>query len=140
MPVSDTTCLRNPPEVVVSFVRRLIEVNGTTKARDRRSRQRDEIELPISVQPLDDNFQRAGDAFAAVTKDISTGGIGLSHSEPIATRYLQIEFTNKIGDDITLAAQVRHCTPCGSNFHIGVRFVVDWSKWHGNAGSRSSQE
>ena len=142
MSVSNLTSLRHPPEAVVSFVRRVIDGHCPRVEFERRAQPREPITIPVLVQPLDAQFQPAGDVFGAVTKDISTGGIGVLHSEPITARYLQITLAAQDGEEMSLLAQVKHCTTVGQHYHIGARFVVDWSMWRdrefrGNSDIRS---
>ena len=138
MSVSNMASLRHPPEVVVSFVNRLMDDHHPHDKPERRARPREPIAIPVSAQPLDANFRPTGDVFAAVTKDISTGGIGVIHSEQIVARYLQIEIATQDGEEMSLLAQVKHCTPYGPHYHIGARFVVDWSLWRDKKAQNNS--
>ena len=131
MSVSNEAVLRHPPEVVVSFVQRLIQSYsaGAEGESERRAQPRRLISIPIVVQPLDANFQPVGDVFHAMTKDISRGGVGISHNGRVAAKYLQIEVATRDGEKMTLMSKVEHCTPDGQLYHIGARFVVDWTLW-----------
>lgn len=132
MSVSNLDSLRHPPEVVVTFVKRLIEEYRSGVETERRAQTREAIALPIVVQPLNAHFQPTGDVFDAITKDFSTGGFGVIHSEQVASRYMRIEIVAQNGEEMSLLAQVEHCTPWGPNYHVGARFLVDWSLWRDN--------
>ena len=138
MSVSHLNSLRHPPEAVVSFVRRLIDDYRPNVESERRAQPRKAVTIPVVVQPLDSGFQLAGEAFNAVTKDISAGGIGVMHSEQVTTRYLQVQVATQDGEQMSLLAQVKHCTPHGQYYHIGARFVVDWNRWRDNESHSNS--
>lgn len=121
--------LQHRPEVVFKFVKRLIEDHRTSFETERRNSSREAISLPILVQPLSASFQSAGPDFHAVTKDISPGGIGILHDEPVEAKYLQIEICARDGETMSLLVHVEHVTPRGQLYHVGARFVVDWSMW-----------
>jgi hypothetical protein len=94
---------------------------------NRRSETRDAISVPIMVQPLDANFQPVGGPFCAVSRDVSGGGIGLIHTDPITAEYVHIRLTTRGGEELEVLGKVKHCTANGPYFQIGARFVVDWT-------------
>ena len=140
MSVSNLDSARHSPEVVVSFVRRLIDSHRTLVEPERRSQPREAVVIPVNVQPVDSDFRPAGDSFSAFTKDISTGGIGLIHSESVGVKYLQIEIAAPSGEEMSLLAQVKNCTLKGKCYHVGARFVVDWSSWRDNEAANHSKK
>lgn len=137
MSASQLASLQHPPEVVVSFVRELMDGHQRVVS-DRRFHPRNVIELPAVVQPLDFDFQPAGQLFIATTKDVSTGGVALIHTDQVTAPYLQIEFATQEAKAMSLLAKVIHCTPYGQHFHVGARFVVDWSRWRSNTPQHDS--
>lgn len=132
MSVGNLNNMIHPPEVVVSFVRRLLDVHRAPVESERRAQRRDSITIPVKIQPLDSRYQSTGISFCAVTKDISTGGIGLIHTDAVDSTFLQIEISSDNGETMSLLAQVKNCTPFGKCYHIGAQFVVDWSSWRQN--------
>lgn len=130
MSISELASLRHPPEEVVAFVKRLTRDFEKRPGSERRAQPRKAITVPVVVQRLDDEFQPVGETFSALTKDISGGGVGILHSEPVTTGYLQIQFSTSEHEQMVLLSCIRHCTPCGQAYHIGGRFVVDWSAHH----------
>ena len=120
--------LDHPPQEIVEFVQRLIS-QYTQDGRfagdnERRSEQRFPIALPVMVRPIGDDLQSAGEPFMAVTKDISTRGIGLLHYEPISSKFLAIRLTDRDGLKLTGAIEVLRCRPVGQFFEVGGKFVT----------------
>ena len=131
MATTDRDSLRHTPEIVVSFVRRLVDSYCPNDG-ERRAEPRVALRIPIVMQLLDENFQPIGDTFDAVTKDISTGGIRVLHMAPLNARFFQVDAVSQKGEHMSLLAEVKHCTPIGDHHEIGARFVVDWSHWRVN--------
>jgi hypothetical protein len=113
-----------PPAELVSFAERHVR-NTRLNARfypDRRSEMRHLLVVNVLVQPLDENSRPAGESFYAVTRDISTEGVGLIAAEPIPHGLvaLQIHFDH---EDIAIIAEVKWSTPMGPFEAGGCRFL-----------------
>ena len=126
------------PELVVTFVRRVIEEHRIPQRTDRRNHPRKAISVPVIVEPLDEAFSPAAECFSAVTKNISTGGIGILHTEFVNSHYLRIGLSTA-GETMQLLAQVKNCVKSGEMYHIGARFVVDWRNWRSKQRANSRQ-
>jgi hypothetical protein len=86
----------------------------------RRVEVREPAAIPVFVQPLDDQLQPVGEEFAAVTRDISCGGLGFFHTRPVAPGLIQIVMeAPDHGQSRKLLGRVEHCTPCGRFFIVG---------------------
>lgn len=57
---------------------------------DRRGGDRHPVLSSVLAEPLDDNFQPAGTAFVALTRNVSRGGIALLYTQPIGAKYLAL--------------------------------------------------
>jgi hypothetical protein len=120
--------LQHPPEAVVVFVKRLIAEYRDYDGPERRAEARRCVVVPVVIQYLDDNYQPISRPMATMTQNLSGGGIGLVHHEPVPCNMIQVQLTLKNGETMNLIASIRHCTQKGDHFQIGARFVVDWDE------------
>ena len=96
----------------------------------------DEVQVPVTIQPLDNRFRLNGPAITAVTRDISDDGIGLVCVQPITDTYLRLTLTTPYGREMDVVACVRHCTRDGNVYHVGASILSDW---HAHEASSPSQ-
>lgn len=118
--------LTHRPEDVVAFVNRLVTEHTEYEGPERRATRRKPLSVPVEVQGLDDDFGVMGQPFSAMTTDISGGGIGFIHSEPLDFKYIGLTLRVRSGDEIQLIASIRHCTHIDEFYEIGGRFLVKW--------------
>ena len=88
----------------------------------------DEQQVSVSVRLLDDHLHELGTSLEAVTRDISSDGIGLVCEQPIAAEYIRVQLTTPKGEPMDVLANVRHCSPDGQRYHVGVSIVADWTQ------------
>ena len=113
------------PDTIASFIQQTIVELESFKDGIRRSETRESAAIPIIVTPLNENLEAVGAAFYAVTRDVSCGGIGLFHTEPVTASWLEIEMsTPATRCELRLLAHVQHCTPIGKFFLIGCQFTA----------------
>jgi hypothetical protein len=89
----------------------------------RRTNQRVPRSISVSLQPLDDDFQAAGECQWLMSRDISPYGVGLVSYNPIPQVYVRIGLMN---DEISALGKVRHNTSIGHKyplFLVGVEFL-----------------
>ena len=113
-----------PPEELVSFADRHIR-NARANERlylERRSETRQPLVLPVLVQPLDEDSTPVGEAFSAVTRDISPSGVGLIAAQPIRHKQLALQM-HLAHEEVNVIAEVRWCKPMGPFEGIGCRFI-----------------
>lgn len=120
--------LTHRPEDVVAFVNRLVNEHIEYDGPERRATRREPISVPVEVQGLDGDFRVVGQPFSVMTTDISGGGIGFVHSEPIEFKYIGLKLRVRSGDEFQLVASVRHCTRNDEFYEIGGRFLVKWDE------------
>lgn len=118
--------LLHEPDYVMRFVRDVIREQQIWNGKERRQDVRVTVCLPVTVQPLDTDFEPVGEPFKAITRNLSGGGIGLLNDEPIDTDYVLVTLRNRAGDEIDLVAHIRHCTYEDGGYLIGGRFIVRW--------------
>jgi c-di-GMP-binding flagellar brake protein YcgR len=125
--------LRHAPEAVVKFIKRLIATYREYDGPQRRAETRSCVTVPVTIQFLDDDFRPINQPIATLTYNLSGGGIGIVHHEPITCNFIQVRLTLKNGDTMNLIASVRHCTQKGDYYQVGARFVVKWDEFgHGH--------
>jgi len=114
--------LRQPPAELVSFVERHIRDAQPYAGKERRSEGRYLMVLPVTAQPVDEQYVAIGAPFAVVTRDISPKGIGLVHTEPIDRTLLALQMS-LADEEVNLVAEVQWCRAFGPFYYIGARFV-----------------
>jgi hypothetical protein len=112
------------PEQIATFMQQVIVQYQAFADDYRRSEPREPVAVPVNVVPLDDDLRAIDPAFDAVTRDVSCGGLGIFHSEPIGSPYVQIAVESPETHEVMrLLARVEHCTPCGAFYIVGCRFT-----------------
>jgi hypothetical protein len=114
-----------PPERVVTFIRQMIRGEKFHSGSERRLSLRYPVTMPVRATPLDDRQNPDGEAFLAVTRDISVGGLCMYHLEPVRARYLQLELASSsgTGEHLHVVLEVVRCHPTGPLYEIAGRFV-----------------
>ncbi len=86
--------------------------------KDRRGEVRYPFFRPISVQVP------SGRPCVAFSREISSVGIGLLHSEQLATGEVELSIPSKKGYSIRVRTKILWCKPCGEGWFIsGGQFV-----------------
>lgn len=107
---------------VDSFLKQLA-LDFLLDGNDRRVEPRHTITVECTLTPVDRSGQVISDAPAtAITRDISTGGIGLTSRDPLHG-LMRIELTSLSGTELCACAEVIRCEPSGYYFNVGCRFV-----------------
>ena len=92
---------------------------------ERRAGNRLEITVPVVITPLDENFTAGTYYYGGVTHDISESGIGLTTTNPEATRYIMLTLQPINIRPFSLVAVMRHCTDFGWHFRLGCEFLTE---------------
>jgi hypothetical protein len=77
---------------VVKLLSGLVDDLQVNYVLDRRQERRYPLCIPVDVAKCDSRGQRSGEAFTAVTKDISAGGMAFLHRFPIGDQLVEISF------------------------------------------------
>jgi len=80
----------------------------------------------LSVQPLTEDFQPDGEAFEAVSSDVSFRGMAFVFPDPIEHEYVRVNFNSF---DISAIARVRHNSSIGTQYPlylVGVEFIEEY--------------
>ena len=94
---------------------------------ERRRAERLEVTIPVVLTPLDENFKAGTYFYGGVTHDVSSNGIGLTTTNPEATRYIMLTLQPININPFSVIAVVRHCTDFGWHFRLGCEFLVQTS-------------
>ncbi|MDP7301517.1 MAG: PilZ domain-containing protein [Pirellulaceae bacterium] len=88
-----------------------------------RLENRCQIAVPVSIQPVDPQFNAVGAPFSAVTRDISPQGIGFVHAEHVDHTLLAIQMS--LADkEANLVVRVRWCKELDPLYLYGASFVA----------------
>ena len=121
-PLIDPPVLRQAPAELVSFVERHIRDAQPYADKERRSERRYLMVLPVTAQPVDQQYVAIGAPLAVVTRDISPKGIGLVHTEPIDRTLLALQMS-LADEEVNLVADVHWCRALGPFYYFGGEFV-----------------
>ena len=124
--------LVHPPSDLKKFVddliKRLTDEGLYYQGPDRRREPRHAIAIEVNVIPLDAELQAAGCDFVATTRDISSGGISLIHTESTDCPFLAVEIAIPGERPFQAAVEVLRCSPVGPYFEIAGKFVTKFYK------------
>jgi hypothetical protein len=90
---------------------------------EKRNYQRIPMVAHVPAMPLDENNEPVGPPFMVMTRNISTVGISLIHSEAIDAKRLAIELQASSGGRIQLAVEVLRCQKLGDFYEIGGKLI-----------------
>jgi hypothetical protein len=88
----------------------VVEAHGEDK-RDRRSVVRYPFFRPLSIR-MD------GHCYSALSREISTAGIGLLHNFELATREVEIDIRSSRGHLIRVRTRIIWCHACGEGWYV----------------------
>jgi len=115
--------LAAPSSELRAFVERFAHELIHERIEERRS-PRHKLTAEVRVQPVDRHFEPTAAAFMAVTRDISTDGIGLMHDRAVRDKYLWLRLKTPGGKLMNVVVEVVRCRPLGKFYDIGGRFVA----------------
>ncbi len=105
------------------FIERLADEIEFYDGPERRSESRRRVVVPVLVMPVDDNFERKGDVFQAVTRDVSTQSISLLSTIPSDLKHLAVLIKSLSGRELFVVIQVCRCDCIGDYYEIAGTFV-----------------
>lgn len=109
------------PRKFVYIVRNMVNVSD-----DRRQNNRVPKRVTLSIQPLDDDFGSDGEAFYAISSDVSRNGISFISDDQMAHEYVRVML---LEEDVSVIAKVRHSTSIGTQYPlylVGVEFLDEY--------------
>ena len=108
--------------LVAQRLRTMVDVEPS-EYKSRRKHPRESRSISLSVQPLDEDFQKDGDLFWVVSRDISLKGVGLICPEPIDHQFIRVGL---LEENVSVIGRVCHNTSIGSEYPlylVGVEFI-----------------
>ncbi len=112
-----------PPAELIQFVDRLAK-DIASHSHEQRRFPRYKLICEVWTQPVDNQFEPLGDAFKAISRDISSSGIGLMHTRAIRDKYLWLRLTTPGASRMNVIVEVVRCRPLGLFYEIGAKFVA----------------
>jgi hypothetical protein len=91
---------------------------------DRRAEPRLRITMPLILEPLDDRLRPLNYQVRAVTRDLSSKGIGLVCQDPVNGKFLAFNLVSPCGAELNVIAEVLRCEAYGYYYDVGCKFVV----------------
>lgn len=109
-------------DAVYHLVRDLAEKSRLYSGKEGRREVRQLVAAPALIQLLNDELSPVGPPLEMVIRDISSSGIGLLYSKPIAATYLLAETPER--EEFGCVATVLRCREVGAYYDIGCRFLT----------------
>ena len=120
------TTLRSKREVI-GFIFEIMEDFQSDYVADKLADPRGPVCIQIEVIPYNEQGQRSGEPFRAVTTDVSASGIAFLHTAEFVDRLAVSRFPGaKRRADDRIVVEVRRCREAGPFWEIGGRFMVEW--------------
>jgi hypothetical protein len=95
------------------------------RASDRRQTDRYSVIADVIVVPLDTDLLPAARPFIACSRDVSTGGMCLYHSEPVESTLLYVEIASPDAPGMSALMKVLRQKRVGGYFEIAGQFLSD---------------
>ena len=114
--------LVHAPGAIARFIARMVseEYEGT----ERRGARRYDIMVAAHVVPVDEDFRSLGEPVQAMTRNISTTGIALISSAPLAGKLLAVDLSDAGDRRIQMVMRVLRNRPIGQFFETAGPFVT----------------
>lgn len=116
--------LVRPPEMIACFVQRMVRNAQYYAGPEQRTERRYAVSVPVSAIPVDDSFQKTGEPFMALTRDISTKGMSMYHTRRVSEKFLALELTDPANNRLRVVLEVLRCRPDGLFYEIAGRFAT----------------
>ncbi len=117
--------LPQPVETVERCILQLAK-NGNFETERRETKRFDYVKA-VPVLKVDEHFHSHDEPFMAMTRNISTTGMSLFHSEAIDSKHLVVELPISAGEPLKVGVEVIRCREVGGSYEIGGHFVVRFS-------------
>ena len=109
---------------LLTFINDTLRTKEDYRGPERRKGKRHSLILQVTAQPLDESLRPMGKPFVCISRNISTSGISLIHSERLTAPFLLLELNDQTeGRHVKAAMEVVRCEPKGRFFEIAGNFV-----------------
>jgi hypothetical protein len=89
----------------------------------KRASERFQMATLVPAIRIDEQLEPVGEPFLVMTRNISTSGIALVHTQPIKEGRIAIELTGASGERIQLALQILRCRELDRFYELGCRYL-----------------
>jgi len=110
---------------IAAFVKRMTSDAHFYMGTEKRTEARYAISIAVNAFPINHSYEQTGQEFVAVTRDISTRGLALLHTQAVTTKWLAIEAISPQNERIRTVIEVLRCRAIGPLFEIAGKFVTD---------------
>ena len=115
-------------EQVDSFVKQIESAYLLDRPRkngsERREVERLTVTMPVEITPLDEHQQPLSYQLNAITRDLSSKGVGLVATSPVAQEFVLLTFQPFQGNSFHVLAKVVYSNDLGYYFQVGCEFQV----------------
>jgi len=111
---------------LMSFVQRKLR-DASHAGPDRRNSRRDELIVPTTVQPINEDFCPIGTPFLAVTRNISTLGIGFVHCDEISEELVALHLHESGMTESSIVAEIVWSNTDGPFYDSGAKLITKLS-------------
>ena len=122
---SNSQSVVSPLHEISAFVKQITQDAHFYMGNEKRSEARYSMTVPVRVCQISHSFERVGEEFVAVSRDISTRGISFFHTSAVSGKWLSIELTVPEVGTMQAVIEVLRCRAVGPLFEIAGRFVSD---------------
>jgi hypothetical protein len=112
------------PETTFQAIANIVRFAEAAESVEQRISVRQQVLQAIVAEPLDANFQNAGETFQALSRDVSVAGVGFFATVPTRARWLRLDFVEC--DQASVIVEVVHQSERGPFWMVGCKFLVDW--------------
>jgi hypothetical protein len=111
-----------PPPAMASYLERKFEARDGEG--NRRRAKRALLLATVTAIPLDRDSEACGDAFKAVARDVSAGGLSLLHTRAVTAKRLALRWQRLSSPrrTITVVLRVIRCQPLGPFYLVAGQF------------------
>jgi hypothetical protein len=124
----DPQALASPPRAIADFVKKMIVDAQGYYGPEKRTDPRYDLTTSVTAVPIDEEFRQTGEAFLAVTRDVSTRGMALFHTRVVTQPLLAVELLAPGGAKLRVALKITRCIPVGRFYEIAGYFVTTLSR------------
>lgn len=108
-----------------SFQSVIGSIANANQTRDQRSESRHECTLCLEFQPLNANYEPVDSTFMAITRDVSSSGIGFMDAQPCMHEFVRVSVPH---NEATIVAKICYNRPVGDEeplYLIGAKFISE---------------
>jgi len=119
------------PKAIAEFVAQIVPEMAYAGPQ-RRAFERYPVVTPIAVMPLGDGLEPSGEAFMAVTRNISKSGLAFACTRALTASYVAVEIPDATREGIQVVLSTLRCRPLRCFYEIAGRFLTRMLESQGN--------